>query len=60
VDAARGRHARRQENHMPVAAMCVTIVADLVGIGARVRWGRPAATCAEGKTAGEILGRKVG
>jgi hypothetical protein len=34
VDAARGRHARRQESHMPVAAICVTIVADLVGSGA--------------------------
>jgi hypothetical protein len=31
VDAARGRHARRQESHVPVAAICVTIVADLVG-----------------------------
>jgi hypothetical protein len=30
VDAARGRHARRQESHMPVATICVTIVADLV------------------------------
>jgi hypothetical protein len=34
VDAARGRHARRQDSHMPVAAICVTIVADLVGSGA--------------------------
>jgi hypothetical protein len=33
-DAARGRHARRQESHMPVAAICVAIVADLVGSGA--------------------------
>jgi hypothetical protein len=31
VDSARGRHARRQESHVPVAAICVTIVADLVG-----------------------------
>jgi hypothetical protein len=30
VDAARGRHARRQESHMQVEAICVTIVADLV------------------------------
>ena len=34
VDAARGRHARRQESHMPVAAICVAIVADLIGSGA--------------------------
>jgi hypothetical protein len=34
VDAARGRHACRQESHVPVAATCVTIVADLVGSGA--------------------------
>jgi hypothetical protein len=34
VDAARGRHARRQKSHMPVAAVCVAIVADLVGSGA--------------------------
>ena len=34
VDAARGRHERRQENHVPVAAICVTIIADLVGSGA--------------------------
>ena len=34
MDAARGRHARRQESHMPIAAICVTIVADLVGSGA--------------------------
>jgi hypothetical protein len=34
VDAARGRHARRQESHVPVAAICVTIVAHLVGSGA--------------------------
>jgi hypothetical protein len=33
VDAARGRHARRQESHVPVVAICVTIVADLVGSG---------------------------
>ena len=31
VDAARGRHTRRQESHVPVAAICVAIVADLVG-----------------------------
>ena len=31
VDAARGRHARRQESHVPVVVICVTIVADLVG-----------------------------
>jgi hypothetical protein len=30
VDAARGRHARRQKSHMPVAAICVVIIADLV------------------------------
>jgi hypothetical protein len=34
VDAARGRQARRQKSHMPVAAICVAICADLVGIGA--------------------------
>jgi hypothetical protein len=34
VDAARGRHARRQKSHMPVAAICVAINADLVGSGA--------------------------
>ena len=34
VDAARGRHERRQESHVPVAAICVTIIADLVGGGA--------------------------
>ena len=34
MDAARGRHERRQENHVPVAAICVTLVADLVGSGA--------------------------
>ena len=34
VDAARGRHERRQESHVPVAAICVTIIADLVGRGA--------------------------
>jgi hypothetical protein len=32
VDAARGRHARRQKSHMLVAAICVVIIADLVGI----------------------------
>ncbi len=32
MDAARGRHARRQESHVLVAAICVTI--DLVGSGA--------------------------
>ncbi len=31
--AARGRHAC-QESHMPVAATCVAIVAELVGSGA--------------------------
>jgi hypothetical protein len=31
VDAARGRHARRQKSHMPVEAICVAIIADLVG-----------------------------
>ena len=31
VDAARGRHARRQESHLPVAAIWVTVAADLVG-----------------------------
>ena len=34
MDAARGRHERRQENHVLVAAICVTIIADLVGSGA--------------------------
>jgi hypothetical protein len=34
VDADRGRHARRQKSHMPVAAICVAIIADLVGSGA--------------------------
>jgi predicted anti-sigma-YlaC factor YlaD len=34
VDAARGRHARRQKSHMPVAVICVAIIADLVGSGA--------------------------
>ncbi len=34
MDAARGRHARRQKSHMPVAAICVAIIADLVGSGA--------------------------
>jgi hypothetical protein len=34
VDAARDRHEGRQENHVPVAAICVTIIADLVGSGA--------------------------
>ena len=34
VDASRGRHARRQKSHMPVAAICVAIIADLVGSGA--------------------------
>jgi hypothetical protein len=34
VDAARGRHASRQKSHMPVAAICVAIIADLVGSGA--------------------------
>ncbi len=34
MDAARGRHTRRQESHMPVTAICVTLVADLVGSGA--------------------------
>jgi hypothetical protein len=34
VDAAQGRHACRQESHVPVAAICIMIVADLVGIGA--------------------------
>jgi hypothetical protein len=31
VDAARGRHARLQKCHMPAAAICVEIIADLVG-----------------------------
>ena len=31
MDAAQGRHARRQKSNVPVAVMCVTIVADLVG-----------------------------
>jgi hypothetical protein len=34
VDASRGRHSRRQKSHMPVAAICVAIIADLVGSGA--------------------------
>ena len=34
VDASRGRHARRQKSHMPVAVICVAIIADLVGSGA--------------------------
>jgi hypothetical protein len=34
VDASHGRHARRQKSHMPVAAICVAIIADLVGSGA--------------------------
>jgi hypothetical protein len=34
VDAARGRHARRQKSHMPIAVICVAIIADLVGSGA--------------------------
>ena len=34
VDASRGRHARRQKSHMPVAAICVAIIADLVCSGA--------------------------
>ena len=34
MDASRGRHARRQKSHMPVAAICVAIIADLVGSGA--------------------------
>ena len=34
VDASRGRHARRQKSHMPVAAIGVAIIADLVGSGA--------------------------
>jgi hypothetical protein len=28
VDAARGRHARLQKNHMPAVVICVTIIAD--------------------------------
>ena len=34
VDAARGRYARRQKSHLPVAAICAAIatsIADLVG-----------------------------
>ena len=31
VDTARGGHARRQKSHMPGAAICVAIIADLVG-----------------------------
>ncbi len=34
MDAARGRHASRQKSHMPVAAICVATIADLVGSGA--------------------------
>ena len=34
VDTSRGRHASRQKSHMPVAAICVAIIADLVGSGA--------------------------
>ena len=33
VDASRGRHARRQKSHMPIAVICVAIIADLVGSG---------------------------
>ena len=33
MHAARGRHARLQASHVPVAVICVTIVADLVGRG---------------------------
>jgi hypothetical protein len=31
VDVSRGRHARLQKSHMPVAEICVVIIADLVG-----------------------------
>jgi hypothetical protein len=34
MDASRGRHARRQESHLPIALMWVTIVADLFSSGA--------------------------
>jgi hypothetical protein len=34
MDAARGRHARRQKSYKPVAVICVAIIADLVGSGA--------------------------
>ena len=30
MDASRGRHARRQKSHLPVATICVAIIADLV------------------------------
>ncbi len=31
VNAARGRHALRQKSHMLVPAICIAIIADLVG-----------------------------
>jgi hypothetical protein len=34
MDASRGRHACRQERHLPIALMWATIVADLVSSGA--------------------------
>jgi len=34
MDASLGRHACRQESHLPIALIWVTIVADLVSSGA--------------------------
>jgi hypothetical protein len=34
MDTARGRHARRQKGHLPIALVWVTVVADLVSSGA--------------------------
>jgi hypothetical protein len=34
MDASRGRHACRQESHLPIALIWVTIVANLVSSGA--------------------------
>jgi hypothetical protein len=34
MDTARGRHARRQKGHLPIALVWVTLVADLVSSGA--------------------------
>jgi hypothetical protein len=34
MDASRGKHACRQESHLPIALIWVTIVTDLVSSGA--------------------------
>jgi hypothetical protein len=34
MDTARGRHARRQKGHLPIASIWVTVVADLVSSSA--------------------------